>query len=164
MGEASNALAVATASTIIAAARIDSDNDDVGDDFDNCPNTANADQLDNELDGLGEVCDSDDDNDGVSDTEDPFPLDPGESADTDGDGIGNNADTDDDNDGMPDTYENDNNFDPLDSSDAAGDADGDGYSNLEEFRRGTDPQNPADFPIARRAPVAIFILLDEDEE
>ena len=46
---------------------------------------------------------SDDDNDGVSNANDAFPQDPGESVDTDGDGIGNNADTDDDNDGVADT-------------------------------------------------------------
>ena len=45
----------------------------------------------------------DDDNDGVSNSNDAFPQDPGESVDTDGDGIGNNADTDDDNDGVSDT-------------------------------------------------------------
>ena len=35
----------------------------------------------------------DDDNDGVPDAQDAFPLDPAESVDTDGDGTGNNADT-----------------------------------------------------------------------
>jgi poly(3-hydroxybutyrate) depolymerase len=35
----------------------DSDNDGVTDDVDNCPNTANSDQLDNDNDGIGNVCD-----------------------------------------------------------------------------------------------------------
>ena len=50
----------------------------------------------------GGMIDGDDDNDGVSNSNDVFPQDPGESVDTDGDGIGNNADTDDDNDGVSD--------------------------------------------------------------
>jgi len=51
------------------------------------------------------VLDLDDDNDGVKDTIDKFPLDPTETLDTDNDGIGNNADWDDDNDGVPDTVD-----------------------------------------------------------
>ena len=53
--------------------------------------------------GTVDTGDRDDDNDGVSNANDAFPQDPGESVDTDGDGIGNNADTDDDNDGVSDT-------------------------------------------------------------
>lgn len=37
-------------------------------------------------------------------------------------------------------------FDPLDPTDAAGDFDNDGFDNLEEARRGTDPTNAADRP------------------
>lgn len=58
--------------------------------------------IDTDGDGLDNSVDPDDDNDGVPDTADAFPLDPTEWLDTDGDGIGNNADTDDDNDGVPD--------------------------------------------------------------
>ena len=39
-----------------------------------------------------------------------------------------------------------NGLDPLDPSDAAGDLDGDGATNLEEFTAATDPQDPTDFP------------------
>jgi hypothetical protein len=53
-------------------------------------------------DGNYDYFDTDDDNDGVLDAEDAFPLDTTESVDTDGDTIGNNADTDDDADGIPD--------------------------------------------------------------
>ena len=53
----------------------------------------------------GDVCDDDDDNDGVKDYLDAFPFDPKESKDTDGDKIGNNADTDDDGDGVSDLEE-----------------------------------------------------------
>ena len=53
--------------------------------------------------GGGGMVDGDDDNDGVSNANDAFPQDPGESVDTDGDGTGDNADNDDDNDGVADT-------------------------------------------------------------
>ena len=82
-----------------------SDNDGVDDAIDNCPNDANANQLDTDGDGDGDVCDDDDDDDGVLDGNDAFPLDDSESVDTDGDGIGNNADLDDDNDGVSDVDE-----------------------------------------------------------
>ena len=52
---------------------------------------------------MGNNTDQDDDNDGVTDSMDTFPLDSSETVDADGDGIGNNADTDDDNDGYPDS-------------------------------------------------------------
>ena len=54
-------------------------------------------------DNIGNNADPDDDNDGVDDLSDIFPLDPSESEDADGDNIGNNADPDDDNDGVEDT-------------------------------------------------------------
>ena len=56
-------------------------------------------------DGVINIFDDDDDNDGVSDVEDAFPFDPTEALDTDGDGIGNNSDDDDDNDGITDTVD-----------------------------------------------------------
>ncbi len=47
------------------------------------------------------------------------------------------ADFDTDRDGMPDTWEENNGFNPAEN-DAAGDADGDGYSNLEEYLNAVD--------------------------
>lgn len=89
-----------------AANGSDSDNDGVLDAVDNCPATANTDQADLDGDGIGDLCDTDDDGDGVPDTEDAFPRDASEDTDTDGDGTGNNADLDDDNDGVPDSMDN----------------------------------------------------------
>lgn len=53
--------------------------------------------------------------------------------DSDNDGIADGIDTDKDNDGIPDDYELINGLNHLDDSDAAGDIDGDGQSNLEEY-------------------------------
>jgi hypothetical protein len=53
-------------------------------------------------DGQPNHLDADDDQDGVPDKVDAFPLDPSEWADKDGDWIGDNLDADDDGDGTPD--------------------------------------------------------------
>jgi hypothetical protein len=107
-----------------ASEQVDTDSDGIGDNADNCPNTSNADQLNSDDDSLGNACDTDDDNDGVADTSDAFPLDAAEADDTDSDGIGNNADTDDDGDGVSDTLD----VFPLDSSETI-DTDLDGIGN-----------------------------------
>jgi hypothetical protein len=60
---------------------------------------------DTDGDGTQDNLDTDDDNDGVLDVDDAFPLDDTETLDTDEDGTGNNADTDDDNDGISDVTE-----------------------------------------------------------
>jgi hypothetical protein len=85
------------------------------------------------------ACDMDVDNAGVAYTSYAFPLDNSEAADFEGVGVGNNSDRDDDNDGMPDNWELSNQLDPFDASDAANDSDGDGYTNLAEYRAGSDP-------------------------
>jgi hypothetical protein len=58
--------------------------------------------VDSDGDMVANVIDTDDDNDGVLDVDDYFPLDPLVTADTDQDGIGDELDTDDDNDGILD--------------------------------------------------------------
>lgn len=67
--------------------------------FDNCPSHHNPDQADNDGDSAGDACDSDDDNDGVLDTNDNCPfVSNGNQADTDLDGIGDACDVSDDTD------------------------------------------------------------------
>ena len=102
-------------------------------------------------DGVSNCIDTDDDNDGVSDSDDLFPLDDTESRDHDNDGRGDNADTDDDNDGVDD-IDDLFPFDVTESGDQDGDGQGDnadkdddndGLSDLFEVRIGLDP-NVAD--------------------
>jgi hypothetical protein len=89
---------------------------------------------DADSDGLSDILDTDDDNDGVLDVNDELPFDASEDKDSDGDGIGNNADPDDDNDGLSDVEEVALGTDPL-----RRDTDGDGWSDGEEVSEGTDP-------------------------
>ena len=96
------------------------------------------------------LADSDDDNDGITDTADTYPLVAiGDLTDTDSDGapdtcdeacleLGMLADSDDDNDGISDELEIASGLDPLDSADATLDADNDGVSNIDEINAGTD--------------------------
>jgi len=99
----------------------DGDGDFIASFLDNCPNTASTDLTDTDNDGRGDVCDSDDDNDGLSDTEEASlgtnPL----LADSDADGYN-------------DDVEVAKGTNPL-----FGDSDGDGLSNEQEATAGTNP-------------------------
>lgn len=70
-----------------------------------------------------------------------------------------------DEDGLPDRIELAWGLNPQDPYDAAEDLDGDGFSNLEEFRAKTDSRNPDDFPdpvvklrVAVIRPVPFYLL------
>ena len=85
----------------------DTDGDGVTDGADNCPNNANADQANNDGDGLGDVCDADDDNDTVADGADNCPTTANaDQANNDADAQGDVCDADDDNDTLTDGADN----------------------------------------------------------
>jgi hypothetical protein len=78
---------------LIEVFRVDNSNDDdkdgIKNDVDNCPNVANSDQINTDLDSQGDACDSDDDNDGVNDNLDNCRLDENaDQLDSNGNGIG----------------------------------------------------------------------------
>lgn len=86
---------------------VDTDEDGVNDDIDNCPAVPNSDQKDTDEDGIGDVCDTDDDSDGVNDDVDNCPLAANsDQKDSDGDSIGDVCDTDNDNDTVNDESDN----------------------------------------------------------
>ena len=121
------------------------------------------------------VVDDDIDDDGIKNTVDNCPsiANPGQ-ADLDQDGLGNACDDDDDSDGMPDDYELANGLNPLNSFDQQSDLDGDGFTNLQEFEFGTDPNafdldedgnGVPDAVDARRMKAtlpSIYLLLNQD--
>ncbi|MBN1282330.1 MAG: thrombospondin type 3 repeat-containing protein [Proteobacteria bacterium] len=106
---------------------LDSDDDNVVNLFDNCPDKANPTQKNSDGDGLGDACDNCPDvanpdqansettcggvegtlPDGWGDACDNCPLAcNNDQTDTDGDGLGDACDDDDDNDGVPDVSDN----------------------------------------------------------
>lgn len=118
------------AGTIPASIDIHPDNinwygclDDVPVDDNPCPQIGNPDYPDTDGDGLPDICDTDDDNDGISDEDDNCPNNPNnDQTDTDGDGEGDACDDDDDGDGILDEDDNC----PLVPNSDQTDTDGDG--------------------------------------
>ena len=106
--------------------------------------------VDTDSDGIPDIIDPDDDNDGYLDDLDAFPLDPNEWDDTDSDGIGNNADLDDDNDGWSDITEIDcGDSDPLNGTSTPADYDEDGVCNTLDDDDDNDSYEDSndDFPL-----------------
>ena len=66
----------------------DRDGDSRPDEQDNCPDVANRDQANNDGDSMGDACDPDDDNDGLSDIDELARGTNTKNPDTDGDGVG----------------------------------------------------------------------------
>jgi hypothetical protein len=135
--EAMSATILSRISGILAEYAVESDTDGIVDSEDNCPTIDNPDQLNSDADELGDVCDEDDDNDGLADTADAFPLDSSEQLDTDEDGVGDNSDV------FPTdaTESEDTDADSV-GNNADLDDDNDGYSDEQEAIDGTDPLNP----------------------
>lgn len=109
--------------------------------------------VDTDGDGVPNRIDLDDDNDGVLDVNDQFPLDPTRSKDTDGDGIDDRVDSDIDNDGLTNAEEARLGTDPT-----RRDTDGDGVGDKEDVY----PLDPKRWKIELAkapAPVAVAPVL-----
>ena len=150
----------------------DADADGIGDVCDNCINTSNINQLDTDGDEIGNDCDDDDDNDGVPDSLDAFPISASESIDTDGDGIGDNADPDADNDGILDISDNCIVTINIDQADLDGDgigdvcdpdADGDGYTSFNEASCGTSDFDAIAIPLDTDGDYLADCVDDDDD-
>jgi len=132
------------------------------------------------IDGIANIIvrdnERDGDGDGVFDDVDncPFISNP-DQADFEGDGVGDACDSDTDGDGLPDDYELANGLNPRNSLDRDADPDDDGFTNIQEFEFGSDPQvadtddnnNGIPDAVENQVPIIVpilkLLLLDDDE-
>ena len=129
----------------------DSDNDGTPDCNDGCPNDPGKTEP-GEC-GCG-IPDIDSDQDGILDCNDAFPSDPNYWVDTDLDQLPDDWELQ-----IVDFYTNDQ-ITTLGNVLPDDDFDGDGWSNIIEYKRGTDPTNPDSYP--RRSMPWLPLLLGED--
>ena len=121
--------------------QIDTDGDGVTDSSDNCSLVSNAGQTDTDIDGQGDVCDTDDDGDEVPDTTDNCSLVSNvDQEDMDEDGVGDYCDADGDGDGV------DNDIDNCvwNANADQADANGNGVGNVCEDDDGDEVMNSED--------------------
>lgn len=104
----------------------DRDDDGVPDGADNCADADNADQVDSDGDGVGDVCDADRDGDGIDDATDNCDTSANPSqTDSDSDGLGDLCDSDRDGDSIANATDNCADVPNADQANLDGDGAGD---------------------------------------
>jgi len=125
----------------------DTDGDGIKDQQDNCPNDENADQGDVDGDAIGDVCDEDNDNDGLPDSFEQRYFDcltcANPNDDSDGDGLTN--------------IQEFQLYDGLNPTSA--DSDGDGVGDKEEIDAGSDPLDPNSKPSSSTLWIIIAVVI-----